>query len=127
MRFLPSLALVLAAGTGMAAPALAKPALVSATPAEGASADKPNQIALTFSEAVNPAASGIEVVMTGMPGMEHHQPMKMGGVKVAVSSDGKVVTATLPRPLPTGSYAARWFAAGNDAERASGTLAFTVR
>jgi methionine-rich copper-binding protein CopC len=125
MRFLPFM--LITAALGAASPAFAAPTLTSSTPAEQAEAAKVTQITLNFSEAVDPAASGVEVLMTGMPGMDHHDPMKMGGVKIAFSPDGKAMVATLPRALSEGTYAARWHVANKGAERAQGALTFTTR
>lgn len=124
MRFLSSI--LFAAAIGVFAPALAAPALTSSTPTEKADAAGVTKVTLNFSEAIDPAASGIEVLMTGMPGMDHHDPMKMGGVKTTVSPDGKALVATLPRALSEGTYAARWFATNKSAEKSSGTLTFTT-
>ncbi|MFT2622017.1 Ig-like domain-containing protein, partial [Escherichia coli] len=70
MRFLPFM--LITAALGAAAPAFAAPTLTSSTPAEQAEAAKVTPITLNFSEPVDPAASGVEVLMTGMPGMDHH-------------------------------------------------------
>jgi hypothetical protein len=47
--------------------------------------------------------SGVDVVMTGMPGMDHHEPMKMTGVKSSLAPDGVTLVAKLPRALPAGT------------------------
>jgi len=125
MRFLPSMLIIAALGT--AGPALAAPTLTSSTPAEQGEAAKVTRITLNFSEAIDPATSGVEVLMTGMPGMDHHDPMKMGGVKTAISPDGKAMVATLPRALSEGTYAAHWHAASKSAQKAQGVLTFTTR
>lgn len=119
--------LVAIAGLATAAPALAHPKLVSSDPAQGATVAKVNRVTLTFSEPLMAALSGIDLVMTGMPGMEHHAAMKMTGVKVSVGPDGKSLVAVLPRPLPTGSYEADWHAVSTDTHRVAGKLTFSVR
>jgi putative copper resistance protein D len=72
----------------------------------GTDAANVTQISVTFSEPLVPAMSGMDVVMTGMPGMDHHDPMKMTGVKSTVSADKLTLVAKLPRALPAGTYEA---------------------
>lgn len=112
---------------GFAAPALAHPKIVSATPAEGASANKVTQVSITFSEPLLAAMSGVDVVMTGMPGMDHHEPMKMTGVKSSLAPDGVTLVAKLPRALPAGNYDANWHVVSKDTHRVSGKLSFSVK
>ncbi|MGF7155063.1 copper homeostasis periplasmic binding protein CopC [Novosphingobium gossypii] len=105
--------------------ALAHAALVSANPAAGATVSKPERIALNFSEDVVGPLSGIDLVMTGMPGMANHQPMPIRGF--TAQAKGKALTAALPRALPTGTYRLAWHAAGADQHRVEGSYAFTVK
>ena len=118
---------IAATGLGIAIPALAQPQLVAADPAEGTTVATVSRVTLTFSEPLAAPLSGVEVLMTAMPGMEHHAAMKMNGVAVSVGPDGKSLVATLPRPLPTGSYEAAWHAAAADTRRVTGKVSFTVR
>ena len=115
------------AGLALAAPALAHPKVVNADPADGATAAKVSKVSLTFSEPLIAQMSGIDVVMTGMPGMANHAPMKMTGVRVALGPDGKTLIATLARPLPAGTYDAAWHVVSTDTHRVAGKLSFTVR
>lgn len=115
------------ASLAIASPALAHPKLVSATPAAGSTVSGPTQIALAFSETLMPQMSGLDLVMTGMPGMARHAPMKVAGFKTSVSQDGKTLVAALPRPLPAGSYDAHWHVVSTDTHRIEGHLTFTVR
>ena len=71
--------------------------------------------------------SGIDLAMTGMPGMANHAPMKIAGFKTSVAADGKTLVAVFPRPLPAGTYKLDWHAVSTDTHRITGTLAFTVR
>lgn len=120
-------ATVTALGLAAAVPALAHPALVASTPAAAATASNVRTVTLTFSEAFLPQMSGLEIVMTAMPGMEgHHPAMKINGVKVAASADRTSLVATLGRPLPAGSYVVNWHAVGADSQRVSGQVSFTV-
>jgi hypothetical protein len=92
-------AAVLALGLATSLPsAPARPALVSSTPA-AASGSQQCQDGDADVQRGLPAGkmSGVEIVMTGMPGMEDHHPaMKIGGVKVAAGADGKSLVAMLP-------------------------------
>jgi hypothetical protein len=130
MRIIRKLVALLGlAALAIAAPALAHPQLVSTDPAQGASVDAVSRVTLSFSEPLIAPLSGIELVMTGMasmpnmPGMAH----RVSGVRVSLGPDGKVLVATLPRPLPAGSYEADWHAVSTDTHRVTGKLAFTVK
>lgn len=112
---------------GFATPALAHPKIVSATPAEGSANAKVSQVSITFSEPLVAAMSGVDVVMTGMPGMDHHEPMKMTGVKTSVAADKVTLVAQLPRALPAGTYEANWHVVSTDTHRVAGKLTFSVK
>jgi methionine-rich copper-binding protein CopC len=131
MKLYKTLAGALAAASiGLAAPAIAHPQLVSATPAPTASVKQVDRIVLTFSEPLVAAVSGFEVVMTGMPGMAYgheHQPMKINGVTVKVGPDGKSLVGTLAHQLPRGSYDVNWHVVASDTHRVTGKVSFTVQ
>lgn len=110
-----------------ATPALAHPRLLSAQPTAGASVAKPTRIALAFSEKLVAQMSGMDVVMTGMPGMANHAPMKIGGFKTALDKDGKTLVATFARALPAGTYQVQWHVVSVDTHRVEGRIAFTVK
>lgn len=105
--------------------AQAHPKLLSSTPAANAVVVKPTAIKLSFSESLVGPLSGIELVMTGMPGMANHEPMPIKGFKTVAS--GKELTVTLPRALPAGTYKLNWHAIGGDQHRIEGSYGFTVR
>lgn len=111
----------------VASPALAHPTLLSSQPAANATVSKPTRIALAFNEKLVPQMSGLSVMMTGMPGMANHAPMKMSGFKTSVSPDGKTLIATFARPLPAGTYQVQWHVVSADTHRIEGKVAFTVR
>lgn len=113
--------------TTLAAPAMAHPKLVTAGPAEGSTASNVTQVSVTFSEPLMAAMSGMDLLMTGMPGMDHHQPMKMTGVKTSVGSDGVTLVAKLARPLSPGTYEADWHVVSTDTHRVTGKLTFNVK
>lgn len=111
----------------LSAPALAHPKLVSTTPAAGATVANATRLSLTFSEPLMAPVSGMDLVMTGMPGMAKHGPMKIAGFNTAVAADGKTLVATFPRALPAGTYRLDWHAVSTDTHRITGNLTFTVR
>lgn len=122
IAFSLALAAAIAALPGMA---MAHVALVDADPAAAARVSKPTRIALTFSEDVDGPLSGVDLVMTGMPGMANHRPMPIKGF--TTQANGKVLFATLPRALPAGTYRLTWHAAGADRHRVEGSYAFMVQ
>jgi methionine-rich copper-binding protein CopC len=122
-----SLLAATAALTLAAIPSLASahPKLVAATPAANAAVSRPTTIALTFSEDLVAPLSGIDLVMTAMPGMASHKPMPITGI--AAKAKGRTLAIALPRPLPTGTYQLTWHAVASDQHRVEGSYAFTVR
>lgn len=116
----PALAMIALPGT-----AFAHTRLLSSNPAANATITKPTVLTLTFSEALVGPLSGIELVMTSMPGMANHAPMPIKGFKSAAS--GKVLTITLPRALPAGTYNLKWHAVASDQHRIEGQYSFSVR
>lgn len=130
LRLIPVLAASLAiagAMIGWSSPAMAHPKIISAQPIEGTSASNVSQVTITFNEPLVAAMSGMDVIMTGMPGMANHQPMKMTGVKTSLASDGMTLIAKLPRALPAGSYEADWHVVSTDTHRVAGKLNFSVK
>lgn len=121
------LATALLLALGASDPALAHAKLVSSTPAANATADKPGKVVLVFSEKLMAKFAGAELVMTSMPGMADHQPMKITGFTTAMSADGKTMTLLMKRALSSGSYEVKWFAGGADAHRMEGRFPFTVK
>lgn len=107
--------------------AMAHPRLVSSQPAANSEVSRPTTISLTFSERLVPQFSNFDLVMTGMPGMSNHAPMKIQGYTPQVSADGKTLSARLPRPLPAGHYELTWRAVAADTHRINGKFNFTVK
>ena len=99
--------------------------LVSSSPAANATVAKPTKLTLTFSETFLAPMSGVELTMTGMPGMADHAPMPIKGFKTAAA--GKTMTVTLPRALPAGSYDLKWHIVGADQHKMEGTYSFNVK
>jgi copper resistance protein C len=125
MRLFTAFALAVLGAAAASSAGMAEPRLVSSTPTAKATVAKPTRLALTFSEEIMPMLSGIELTMTGMPGMANHQAMPIKGFKAQVS--GKTILVTLPRALPAGTYDLKWHAAGADQHGVESSYSFTVR
>ena len=67
------------------------------SPAANATVAKPTKLTLTFSEKLLAPLSGVDLTMTGMPGMADHAPMPIKGFRTAVDRDGKTLVVTTPR------------------------------
>ncbi|MDB5662997.1 MAG: copC [Sphingomonas bacterium] len=110
----------------VATPVLAHPKVVSATPATGAAVASPRSIELRMSETLMPRLSGASMVMTGMPGMPGHAPMKMTAT-TTIGADGKTIRLTPAKKLPAGNYRIDWHAVAGDTHRVTGTHEFAVK
>lgn len=119
--------LTIAAAVALALPGVASAhsKLVSSNPAANASVAKPTRLTLTFSETFLAPMSGVDLTMTAMPGMADHAAMPIKGFKTSV--EGKTMTITLPRALPTGSYDLKWHIVGADQHRMEGGYSFKVK
>jgi len=106
--------------------ALAHAKLVASTPAANAKVAKVTSVQLKFSEKLVASTVKAELVMTGMPGMADHPPMKIAFAS-AMGKDGKSMTLTPKRALVPGIYKVTWFAAGADTHRMGSAFAFTVK
>lgn len=121
--FLPLAAALLFAIPGAA---MAHVKLVGSAPAANATVSKPVRIELKFSEKLIAPTIKTEVIMTGMPGMKDHAPMKMAHSS-QMGKDGKSMTLMLKRALVPGSYTVKWSAAGADSHRMGSEFAFKVK
>lgn len=104
--------------------AVAHPKLLSSTPAADVKAGKVDRITLRFSEKLVAPLSGMEIVMTAMPGMANHGEMPVKGFETKV--DGATMTAILPRALPAGTYRLTWHVVAADQHRIEGSYTFKV-
>ncbi len=123
-RFLIAAAIAL---TVLPGAAFAHSKMVSSNPAANATVAKPTRLSLTFSEKFLAPMSGVDLVMTGMPGMADHAPMPIKGYKTSVAPDGKTMIVTLPRALPAGSYDLKWHIVGADQHKMEGGYSFKVK
>lgn len=119
------LALIAAAAIALPGVAAAHSKLLSSNPAANATVAKPTKLTLTFSETFLAPMSGVDLTMTGMPGMADHPPMPIKGFKTSV--EGKTMTVTLPRALPAGSYDLKWHIVGADQHKMEGGYSFKVK
>lgn len=124
----PSLSLLALVAAAALAPtaALAHAKLVASTPAANAKVAKVPAIQLKFSEKLIASTVKAELVMTGMPGMADHPPMKIA-ISSAMGKDGKSMTITPKRALVPGTYKVKWSAAGADTHRMGSEFSFTVK
>ncbi|MEA3070960.1 MAG: copper resistance protein [Alphaproteobacteria bacterium] len=110
--------LVMAGLSGNAA--FAHPELQSAEPAAGSAATtSPQQIRITFSEAVIPQFSGVELKdQSGKP--------IATGKAAADPANRNVLVVPIGEPLPSGNYRVQWHAVGEDTHRVKGSYSFSV-
>ncbi len=111
--------LVLFAGLTAAGPAFAHAQLVRATPAAGATVAAPADVAITFSEAVEPRFSSITVRDAKGERVDVGQPHQLEGDAHRLGVDLK--------PLPPGTYAVTWHATSIDTHKTQGHFSFTVK
>ena len=119
--------LIAAAALTLSAPALAHVKIASASPAEGSTANAPKSVVLNFSDSLIPAKTGVELIMTAMPGHANHGEMPIKNFLPAWSNSNKTLTLNLRQPLRTGTYEARWQSTGADGHKMAGKLTFNVR
>ena len=110
----------------MPATASAHTKLVSSTPAANSTVSKVTLVNLQFNEKIVASTLKTEFVMTGMPGMANHAPMKIPYTS-AMGKDGKSMTLALKRALVPGTYKVKWSAAGADTHRMGSEFSFTVK
>lgn len=122
----PLLPLFAAALALMPTAALAHVKLVGSTPAANTATSKVTSVQLKFNEKIVLSTVKTELVMTGMPGMADHPPMKIAATS-AMGKDGKSLTLALKRALVPGTYSVKWSAAGADTHRVQGEFRFTVK
>ena len=116
MRTFPLLAAALGM-VALAGSAQAHTKVVASTPAANTAVAPMKKVSITFNEKTVPAFSGADIVMTAMPGMAAHKPMKLNGMKSGWSNNGKTLTLTAARPFPNGTYQVAWHAAAQLFER----------
>ena len=98
-------------------PAFAHAHLKLSDPADGATVTKaPTELSLTFTEALEPALSGVSIADTQGHDMAA-KPAKISGTTMILSV----------KPLAGGSYRVSWRAVAVDSHRTEGTYNFTIK
>lgn len=116
----------LAALAFLATPAVAHPKLLGTSPAADASVAPLAKIELHFSEKLVASFSGIDLVMTSMPGMTMRAPMTIP-VTASVAAEGMTLVGTTPKPLPKGAYKLVYHVVASDTHRVEGGYSFQVK
>ena len=124
-RFISKVAVFLSAAL-LATAAFAHPKLLSSTPADKSEVSAPSNIELKFSETLVTKLSAASLVMTSMPGMADHGPMKVS-VNVSGASDGKTMVITPAQPMQPGAYRVEWRAVSSDTHTITGNFTFQVK
>ena len=97
----------------------AHPQLQSAEPAAGAATASPQQIGITFNEAVIPKFSGIEL-------RDHSGKLIATGKSETDAGDKKILVVPLKEQLAPGDYRVEWHAVSEDTHRVKGSYSFSV-
>lgn len=108
--------------------AFAHAKLLSSTPAAGVTvaAAKAKSINLKFNEKLIASTVKVDLLMTGMPGMKDHAPMKIAFTSM-MGKDGKSMMLMPKKLLVPGTYKVTWSAAGADTHRMGSEFSFTVK
>ncbi len=117
LRFASLLLIGLAVSLSATA-ALAHAHLVRATPAEDARVSPPSEVALRFSERLEPAFSAIVVRDAAGKQVDKHDSQ-------VDKTDGLTLHVSLP-PLAAGQYRVEWRAVSADSHRVQGGYTFRV-
>ena len=121
-RFSISAAAMLLAGVFMSATAIAHPRVLSSSPAANAAVAAPNQIDVTFSEALLARGSRAELFMG-----HGRLWMKVAVVPAQVLTDGRTLRTVPNAPLVPGNYRLQWRTVGSDSHPMSGEIDFSVK
>ena len=121
-RFSISAAAMLLAGVFMSATAMAHPRVLSSSPAANAAVAAPNQIDVTFSEALLARGSRAELFMG-----HGRLWMKVAVVPAQVLADGRTLRTVPNAPLVPGNYRLQWRTVGSDSHPMSGEIDFSVK
>ena len=117
----------LAVSALFASAAPAHPKLTASSPVANATVASPSRIELNFSEKLVGQFSGVDLVMTDMPGMKMNAPMMMAGINTIMGPDGKTLIATLAKPLSAGTYKLDYHVVSADTHRIKGSYVFKVK
>jgi methionine-rich copper-binding protein CopC len=110
--------LAAAALAAMAGPAFAHAHLVAANPAVGGTIPAPSEVAISFTEALEPRFSSIEVTNSAGVRVDRADLHIVGG-------DARRIAVSLPVIEP-GLYKVIWHATSVDTHKTEGSFSFTV-
>jgi methionine-rich copper-binding protein CopC len=113
-------ALTAAAFCATAPAALGHPKLMATVPPADATAQSPQEIRLTFNEALVAKFSGVDLKD------QAGKPVATGSV-VADPKDQKQLVVPLKSPLAPGRYTVEWHAVSEDTHRVKGSYSFEVK
>ncbi|WP_058960175.1 copper homeostasis periplasmic binding protein CopC [Type-E symbiont of Plautia stali] len=101
--------------------ALAHAHLKTPVPADKAVIDSsPQNLTLTFTEDVEPAFSGVEVLNA------QNQPMAVEKAKLNDKQHDQLIVP-ISKPLPSGNYQVNWHVLSVDGHKTKGSYAFSVK
>lgn len=110
----------------LASAAFAHPKPVSSTPVDQTEVTAPTKIELEFSGILTTQFPGTNFVITEMPGMSGHSPVKVGA-KVSAGDDAGTMVITPAQLLTTGTYRVEWRAVSSDTHPMTGNFTFKVK
>ena len=118
----PIVAMLLASSTLVFSQfALAHAHLKTPVPADKAVIDSsPQNLTLTFTEDVEPAFSGVEVLNA------QNQPMAVEKAKLNDKKHDQLIVP-ISKPLPSGHYQVNWHVLSVDGHKTKGSYAFSVK
>lgn len=104
-----------------AGPGLAHAQLKETTPAdETALSSSPTTLSLGFTEGLNLAFSGVDIVNTSDTEVPHDKPTLAEG-------DATTLRIALPSPLTPDVYTVKWHVLSVDGHKSEGSYSFTVK
>ncbi|ORM75068.1 hypothetical protein HA48_01020 [Pantoea wallisii] len=113
--------LLSAAALGFSQQVLAHAHLQTPVPGENATVDhSPQQLTLTFTEDVEPAFSGIELLN------EQNQPVAVEKMQRNDKQHDQLIVP-IGEPLPAGRYQVKWHVLSVDGHKTKGSYSFSVK
>ncbi len=103
----------------LAGQAFAHAHLKAAMPADKETVSSPEEIDLSFSEAINMKFSGIKLTGPDSKDVKLGEPMLM--------EDDKMLMAPVNEKLPAGQYTIEWHVLSKDGHKTNGSYSFTVK
>ncbi|KAA0891124.1 copper homeostasis periplasmic binding protein CopC [Pusillimonas sp. ANT_WB101] len=120
MKYAMKMAAGLLLSLGWLSVASAHAHLESATPAQDATVGSPAELALHFTEGLEPALSGVALTAG------ESAPIELGKAQTA-KGDDKTLLVPVPQPLKPGAYTVNWHVLAKDGHKSKGSYTFTVK